>query len=122
MKSKNNTISSTRPIRFILLFFTVAIIARVADSLLLRTDESIIGELFTHKLFGIALMGWAIYHLSIKWRDIGLNSKRLGKGILIGLCLGVPVYAIAYTSEYIAGVAAGESPYTYLGIRNEGLA
>lgn len=98
------------PIRFILLFFVAALTARVADSLLLRTDESIIGELFTHKLLGIILMGWAIYHLRIKWRDIGFNSKRFGKGILIGLGLGILVYTIAYAAEYIAELASGESP------------
>jgi len=110
MKSKNHSKSTEHPARFILLFFVVVLIARVADSLFLRTDESIIGELFTHKLIGIALMGWAIYHLGIKWRDIGFNSKRFGKGILIGLGLGVPVYAIAYSAEYIIGFMAGESP------------
>jgi len=99
-----------RPIGFVLLFFVVIMAARVADSLLLRTDESVIGELFTHKLFGIALMGWAIYYLRIKWRDIGFSSKRFGKGILVGLGLGVPIYAVAYAVEYIVGFAAGESP------------
>lgn len=110
MKSINHSKSAEHPTRFIFLFFAVVLIARIADSLLLRTDESIIGELFTHKLLGIALMGWAIYHLRIKWRDIGFNSKRFGKGILIGLGLGVPVYAIAYAAEYIVGFVVGESP------------
>lgn len=110
MKSLNRSKSAEHSIRFILLFFVIALFARVADSLLLRTDESIIGELFTHKLFGIALMGWAVYHLHIKWRDIGFNCKRFGKGIIIGLGLGVPVYTIAYATEYVVGLALGESP------------
>jgi membrane protease YdiL (CAAX protease family) len=98
------------PIRFLLLFFAVALLARVLDSLLLRTDETVIGELFTHKLFGIALMGWAVYYLGLGWRNIGFDGKRFGKGILIGLCLGVPVYAIAYGVEFITAFAAGEAP------------
>ena len=110
MKSINYSKSTAYPIKFILLFFAIALIARIADSLLLRTDESIIGELFAHKLFGIALMGLAIYHLNIKWRDIGFNSSRFGKGVLIGLGLGVPVYAIAYTTEYIVEFVAGDAP------------
>lgn len=110
MKPINYSKTAEHLARFILLFFAVILIARVADSLLLRTDESIIGELFTHKLLGIALMGWAVSYLHMKWRDIGFDSKRLGKGILIGLGLGVPVYAIAYATEYILGLVAGESP------------
>jgi membrane protease YdiL (CAAX protease family) len=88
--------------RFLILFFAVCLIARVLDSLLLRTDEGAIGELFTHKLFGIALMGWALYYLHIKWRDIGFDRSRLAKGVLIGLGIGVPVYAVAYGAELIA--------------------
>jgi len=110
MELKNHSKSIEHPAIFVLLFFVVVLIARIADSLLLRTDESIIGELFTHKLIGIALMGWALYHLGFKWRDIGFNSKRFCKGILVGLGLGVPVYAIAYGAEYIMGFMAGESP------------
>ena len=97
-----NTTKTLSKIRFLLLFFGVCLIIRVMDSLLLRTDEGAIGELFTHKLLGIALMGLALYYLKIKWRDIGFDKSRLGKGVLIGLGIGVPVYAIAYAVELIA--------------------
>ena len=110
MKSINSSKNAEHPIRLILLFFLVALIARIADSLLLRTDESVIGELFTHKLIGIALMGWAMYHLGIKWRDIGFNRKRFGKGMLIGLGLGIPIYFTAYATEYIVGFVSGKFP------------
>ena len=110
MKSINSSKNAEHPIRLILLFLLVAFIARIADSLLLRTDESVIGELFTHKLIGIALMGWAMYHLGIKWRDIGFNRKRFGKGMLIGLGLGIPIYFTAYATEYIVGFVSGKFP------------
>lgn len=99
MMTKQN---KTHEFRFLILFFAVCLIARVMDSLLLRTDEGVVGELFTHKLFGIALMGWALYYLHIKWREIGFGRSRLAKGVLIGLMIGAPVYAIAYGVELIA--------------------
>jgi membrane protease YdiL (CAAX protease family) len=88
--------------RFLILFFAVCLTARMMDSLLLRTDEGVIGELFTHKLFGIALMGWALYSLHINRRDIGFAGSRFGKGVLIGLMIGVPIYAVAYGAELVA--------------------
>jgi membrane protease YdiL (CAAX protease family) len=100
------------PIRFILIFFLIAISIRVFDSLVLRTDESVIGELFTHKLFGILMMGIALYLLKLKWRDIGFAAPRFGRGILIGLCIGIPAYAIAYAAEYMATGNASLQFYT----------
>jgi hypothetical protein len=98
------------PLGFVMVFFVICFTARIVDSLFIRTDQGVIGELFVHKLFGIVLMGIALYFLEIKWSDIGFNRDRFVKGLLVGLGLGVPTYGIAYLVECIAMEIKGVSP------------
>jgi len=58
---------------FLIGFFLVCYTLRIIDSLFLRTDLGPIGELFTHKLIGIALLTAALCYLHLKWTDIGFK-------------------------------------------------
>jgi len=97
-------------IRFVLLFFLICFVIRTAESLLLRTDRSVIGELFVHKLIGVALLAGALRHLRCDWREIGLRRDLLANGILTGAVLGAIAYFIGYAAEFIAGSASGGNP------------
>ncbi|MDR1095751.1 MAG: hypothetical protein LBL31_05130, partial [Spirochaetaceae bacterium] len=51
---------------FLIGFFLVLYAFRLADSFLLRTDQGPLGELFTHKIIGIALLIAAALFLRLK--------------------------------------------------------
>lgn len=98
------------PIRFILLFYFVCFLFRAVEYLVIRTDQSIIGEAFIHKLIGIGLLIAAIRLLQYKWSDIGFQAKRAVKGICLGLLFGGIVFAIAYCTEMAMQISAGNNP------------
>ncbi|HWP79030.1 MAG TPA: CPBP family intramembrane glutamic endopeptidase [Candidatus Acidoferrum sp.] len=107
MNTKQNT---GREIRNVLLFYILCFAIRTAESLFIRTDRSVFGELFIHKLIGIALLGAAIGFLRMKWADIGFDRAGFARGILTGVSLGLPAYAVAYLAEFAIQARAGENP------------
>ena len=99
-----------QPIRFILLFYLVCFVFRAVEYLVIRTDQSVIGEAFIHKLIGIALLAVALWLIKYKWSDIGLKAKSAIKGICFGLLFGLAVYAAAYGTEMLLQTSAGNMP------------
>jgi hypothetical protein len=99
-----------RPLLFILLFYFICFLFRDVEYLFIRTDQSIIGEAFIHKLIGIFLLAAAIRLLQYRWRDIGLCAAKAGHGICLGLLLGAVVFAVAYGTEIIMQISAGNAP------------
>jgi len=95
---------------FIIGFFLIIFAIRLADSFFLRTDQGIIGELFTHKLAGIALLTLAVYFLHYKWSDIGFKKDQLLRGILRGIAIGGTAFIAAYVFEIIIGIIQGKTP------------
>jgi membrane protease YdiL (CAAX protease family) len=95
---------------FIISFFLIIFAMRLADSFLLRTDQGIIGELFTHKLAGIVLLALAVYFLRYKWSDIGFKKDQLLSGILRGIVIGGTAFIVAYVIEIIIGIIQGKTP------------
>ena len=100
-----------RQFTFIVSFFIISLILRFFDSFLIRSDQSIIGELIFHKLAGIILLGFALYILNLKWSTIGFHNDRLQKNIITGLVLCLSVYIVAYYAEYIIETMNGNNPY-----------
>ncbi len=100
----------SRPIPFILVFFLICFILRGIEYLVIRTDQTIIGEAFIHKLLGIALLALALCALKYKWADIGFRSKQFIKGTLWGLLLGIGVFAVAYGAEMLIQASSGNTP------------
>jgi len=95
---------------FLIGFFIVCYALRIVDSLFIRTDQGPIGELFTHKLIGIALLTAALFYLRLKWRDIGFKREQLPRGLLIGLAIGGSAYFTAFAFEIIIATMQGKSP------------
>jgi mannose/fructose/N-acetylgalactosamine-specific phosphotransferase system component IIC len=81
---------------FLIGFFLVCYALRIMDSLFIRTDQGPIGELFTHKLLGIALLAAVLSCLRMKWADIGFKWGQLPRGILTGL---TNFFTIKYTLD-----------------------
>lgn len=100
----------SRPALFILLFYLVCFVFRAIEYLIIRTDQSVIGEAFIHKLLGIVLLALAVWGLKYKWADIGFRAKKAVGGLLTGLLLGFGVFAVAYGVEMLIQLSAGNEP------------
>ncbi len=98
------------PIRFILLFYLVCFAFRAVEYLIIRTDESVIGEAFIHKLLGIGLLAAAAWFAMYKWSDFGFNTKHAVKATGLGLLFGAAAYAVAYGVEMLIQAGAGSAP------------
>ncbi len=99
-----------RPILFTLLFFLTCSVFRAIEYFVIRTDQSIIGEAFIHKLIGILLLAAAVHMLRYHWREIGFDARNVGRNIGLGLLFGGVVYFIAYGVEMLMQVSAGNAP------------
>ena len=97
-------------IRAIIICYIICYIFRFIEYLVLRTDQSFIGEAFVHKLAGIAVLAFAINYLGYQWYDIGFKAPLFLAHILWGLLLGMGVYAVAYGVEYVILAAGGNQP------------
>ena len=95
---------------FLIGFFLILYAFRLVDAFILRTDQGPIGELFTHKLIGIALMITVVLFLHLTWADIGFKWNLFGRGILIGIAIAAPAYITAYVVEILIAIMQGKSP------------
>jgi membrane protease YdiL (CAAX protease family) len=74
---------------------------RIFEILVIRTDQSVIGEAFIHKLLGFAALGVALCILRLRWRDIGFVKSKFWRGMLHGGLLGAGVFVVAYGVEIL---------------------
>lgn len=89
---KKNTVISC------LIIFAVLITVHGFEAIVLKTDETVFGENFINKLFGIGVIFIVLRCLGWKWTDIGFAKtglvKNLGLGILLALCSFVISYGL----------------------------
>ncbi len=98
------------PIPFIFMFYVLCFAFRAMEYFLLRTDQSIIGEAFIHKLAGIFLLAAGASFFRYSWTEIGFSSQKVFRGILLGALLGIVVFAAGYGGEILMQWASGNSP------------
>lgn len=99
-----------QPVRFVLLFFAVCFVFRIIEYMFIRTDQGIIGEAFIHKLIGIFMLAMAVKLLQYAWADIGLRAQQIIRHIFLGLLLGGVVFTVAYVTEILMQMFAGNTP------------
>lgn len=102
--------SRRNPIAFVLAFYLVCFAFRAVEYFLFRTDQTAIGEAFVHKLIGIALLIAVLPVLRLSFAESGFRVDDAIRGKLIGLALGLAVFAVAYGTEIVLLKASGQSP------------
>ena len=83
------------------IIFAILIFVHGFEALVLRMDETVLGENFINKVFGILVLFIVLRCLDWKWSDIGFTKigfvKSAGTGLLIALCS----FIISYSTETI---------------------
>lgn len=97
-------------IGIILLVYFICFLFRGIEYMIIRTDQTMIGEAFIHKLVGIAILFIALKYLAMRASEIGFQLQKAVKNICYGFLLGLSVYAIAYGTEFIIQVILGKTP------------
>lgn len=98
------------PIQIIIYIYLICVLFRGMEYMFIRTDQSILGEAFIHKLVGILIIIYATGHFSLPWYEIGFTKKNSLKYILYGLLLGFIVYVLAYGTELLLQLSRGNYP------------
>ncbi|MCR5097744.1 MAG: CPBP family intramembrane metalloprotease [Lachnospiraceae bacterium] len=83
------------------IIFAILIVVHGFEAIVLRMDETVFGENFINKVFGILVVFVVLRILNWKWSEIGFAKtgfvKSIGMGFLIALCS----FVISYSAEII---------------------
>lgn len=100
----------TRPVAYIVILYLVCAVFRVIEYFLIRTDQTLFGEAFIHKLAGIAVLAVAVRLFAFRWSEVGFTASHAVKNALYGILLGLSVFVLAYGTEYFIHFFGGNAP------------
>lgn len=76
-------------------------LTRIIEYFFIRTDQTVIGEAFIHKVFGIVLIVVCMKKYGYKFADIGIKKEGCIRYAIYGLLLGLSMFFIGYLSEIL---------------------
>jgi membrane protease YdiL (CAAX protease family) len=89
------------------LIFAILIFVHGFEAIVLRMDETVLGENFINKVFGIVAVFVILRILGWKWNEIGFKKEKIIKNIILGLMLGIASFIISYSVEAIILISQG---------------
>jgi len=81
--------------------FCALIAVHAFEAIVLRTDETVFGENFINKLFGIFVLWLILRILQWKWNDIGFSGIGFARNIARGFLLAAAAFSAAYAAEFL---------------------
>ena len=90
---------SKKAVMYVLGIFFACYFFRFVEYFFIRTDQTIIGEAFIHKLIGIAVILIALKKSGYHFDDIGLIRKGGIRHTIYGLLFGLSMFVIGYAIE-----------------------
>lgn len=93
-----------------IVIFLILIAVHGFEAVVIKTDETVLGENFINKVFGIIVMLAVLKLTGRKPSDIGFAKKGVLKNICIGAALAAIVFGIAYPVEMLMLRAQGSEP------------
>lgn len=110
INEKNRNKGIAYPVVWVIAIFLACCFFRLFEYFILRTDQSVIGEAFVHKLIGIGVLIAVAFWLKITRVDIGLSANIIFRDILIGFLLAAVSFFIAYGVEWVIQLQKGNAP------------
>ena len=99
----------SHPISSCWIIFLILIIIHGLEAIVLRMDETIAGENFINKVFGIFMIFALLKILKWSWSDIGFEKSGILKNTGLGFLLAMASFVIAYGVEIIILKSQGQS-------------
>ncbi len=93
-----------------LIIFAILILVHGFEAIVLRMDETIVGENFINKVFGIIVIFVVLRLIKKTPADIGFAGKGIPKSVILALLLAIASFAVSYSAEFIILKCQGESP------------
>lgn len=91
----------------VLLIYLLCFLFRIVEYFVLRTDQTVLGEAFVHKLIGIGILLFAAKRYRFRREEIGFSQGNAFANLLKGLVFGIFIFAAAYSIEILFAVAQG---------------
>lgn len=98
--------------------FILCIIVENIEFMVIKTDQTWIGENIICKIFCILVVAFVLTKEKLHWNELGFTSRRFFRGMLYGFSLGVVTFALSYLAEFIILWAEGKHPHLSFYISN----
>ena len=92
----------------VLIMYLICFVFRILEYFILRTDQTILGEAFIHKLIGIVILFAVMKLFDFKFKEIGFIEDKSILYISKGLIFGSIIFIIAYSAEIFILILQGK--------------